>query len=118
VEINVSDTGIGMDETTKIRIFEPFFTTKEIGKEQGLGSRRVGVVQEHLGFVDVESTVAEGSTFHVYLPVPEGAMSGSGELSSVGVDMPADRRRYSLSRMKISCENFSSHCLSRRVTGC
>ncbi len=70
--ISVSDTGIGMDEATYLRVFDPFFTTKDKGKGTGLGLSVVyGVIQSHHGFVDVESQVGHGTTFSLFLPVPD-----------------------------------------------
>ena len=70
-EVAITDTGCGMAPETVGRIFEPFFTTKDIGKGTGLGlSISHGIVTDHGGRIEVESSPGAGSTFRIFLPLP------------------------------------------------
>lgn len=70
LEVRVSDTGTGISETDLQRIFEPFFTTKDPGKGTGMGLSQVyGILRNHGGLVRCESTVGEGTSFRVLLPL-------------------------------------------------
>lgn len=70
IKIKVSDNGPGVPEDIKPRIFDPFFTTKPVGEGTGLGlSISAGIISEHGGSIDVETTEGNGATFTVTLPV-------------------------------------------------
>jgi len=68
VLLSISDTGCGMDDTTKEKIFDPFFSTKgENGTGLGL-SQVYGFIERSGGAIDVYSEVGEGSRFSLYIP--------------------------------------------------
>jgi len=102
VVIKVADSGTGIPPEVMNRIFDPFFTTKPQGKGTGLGLATVlGIVENHGGFVLVESEPGKGAVFQVFIPAgvqPEGAAvraesaatpRGRGELILIVDDEPA-----------------------------
>ncbi|BCS31833.1 hypothetical protein TBR22_A10350 [Luteitalea sp. TBR-22] len=67
--LEVTDTGTGIADHDAPHLFEPFFTTKEAGKGTGLGlATAYGIVTQHGGWIEVESTMGVGATFRVVLP--------------------------------------------------
>ncbi len=72
VEIEIKDTGIGIEPQVLPRIFDPFFTTKETGKGAGIGLFIVhDIIERHGGTISVESKVGEGTRFLIRLPHKE-----------------------------------------------
>ena len=75
VVVEIADDGCGIPPESLPKIFDPFFTTRAIGQGSGLGlSLAHGIVADHGGAIEVESTVGVGTTFRVRLPIrrPEG----------------------------------------------
>jgi CheY-like chemotaxis protein len=71
VQIRVSDQGCGIPPEVLPKIFDPYFSTKLRGTQKGMGLGLTichSVVQKHAGAITVESTLAAGTTFHVFLP--------------------------------------------------
>jgi PAS domain S-box-containing protein len=72
VALSVTDGGSGMEPEVRARALEPFFTTKDAGAGTGLGLAVVyGIVQQHRGEIEIESTPGGGTSVHVYLPALE-----------------------------------------------
>lgn len=69
LSVTVADQGEGIPPDVREHIFEPFFTTKDVGEGTGLGlSIAYGIVQDHNGWIDVESEPGGGSRFTIFLP--------------------------------------------------
>jgi len=125
--IRVSDTGTGILPEHIDKIFDPFFTTKEIGKGTGLGLVTVlGIVKTHGGFIKVNSTVGQGTTFEVFLPATPDATDvighaetpnlprGNGETILVVDD--EENIRDITGRLEFQVKN--THYISLRIISC
>jgi two-component system, cell cycle sensor histidine kinase and response regulator CckA len=99
--ITVRDTGTGMSAEQQARIFDPFFTTKPADRGTGLGLSVVHVIVAHWGgFIEVDSSVGQGTEMRVYLPRAEtqdcSAVSDSGPIDAAGTnpELAGARLRY------------------------
>jgi len=77
VILEVSDTGIGMDEETRRRCLEPFYSTKG-ERGTGLGLAMVfGTMQRHEGEIDIECELGKGTTMRLTFPIREPAKASA-----------------------------------------
>jgi signal transduction histidine kinase/CheY-like chemotaxis protein len=91
VMISVSDTGIGMPESVRLRAFDPFFTTKNAGQGSGMGLSQVyGLVKQSAGEIRIDSHVGRGTTVTIYLPrVPQELVSAQAARKPPSSRVPA-----------------------------
>jgi two-component system, cell cycle sensor histidine kinase and response regulator CckA len=83
--VAVSDTGMGIPEEDLKRIFEPFYTKKAMGRSgTGLGMAVVwGTVRDHNGYIDIQSTVENGTTLTLYFPITKRKICNYGSLALI-----------------------------------
>jgi len=75
VEVEVTDTGLGIQREDLARVFDPFFTTKATGRGTGLGlSVSYGIIKEHAGKIEVSSTPGKGTSFRLEFPAARKAV--------------------------------------------
>ena len=81
VVLSVADQGIGIDAQHLPRIFEPFYTRKQMGRSgTGLGMTVVwGTVQDHQAYIDIQSTLGDGTSFLIYFPACHDTGEENGE---------------------------------------
>ncbi len=75
--MTISDNGFGIPHDIVHSVFDPFFSTKQADKQRGSGlglSIVDAVIKDHDGYIDLESTVGEGTTFYIYVPISREAI--------------------------------------------
>jgi CheY-like chemotaxis protein len=85
VRIAIQDSGAGIPPENLGKIFDPYFSTKEQGSGLGLATSH-SIIKKHGGYITVESSPGQGTTFYIYLP----ATARSNELEQAG-GRPASR---------------------------
>ena len=92
ITLTISDEGVGIDQGDLDKIFDPYFSTREMG--MGLGLATVySVVRNHGGYISVESTPGEGTTFIIHLPAKAEEVSGESYVAPATDEIKAHKKR-------------------------
>ena len=110
--LRVTDEGQGIPGEIQHRVFEPFFTTKEPGKGTGLGLAMVySIVQQNSGYVAFESSIGEGTTFAIYLPLAAAIVPS--QESAAAMSLPEGTETILLVEDEASVRLLSQRILSK-----
>jgi two-component system, cell cycle sensor histidine kinase and response regulator CckA len=82
IKISIMDHGVGIAEKHLSMVFDPYFTTKQEGSGLGL-AMCYSIIKNHEGHITVESRLGVGTTFHIYLPASEKAVSEKEEVKLI-----------------------------------
>ena len=104
IRLSITDTGCGMAPEHLPHLFEPFFTTKDVGKGTGLGLATVfGIVEQHQGWIEVESQLNQGTTFHIYFPRLARKLVNGEQPTAPARGAAVATRRFCWSKMRPPC---------------
>ncbi len=87
VKITISDIGCGIPEDIKHNIFDPFYTTKSSDRRRGSGlglSVVDAVMKDHDGYIDLQSSVGDGTSFYLYFPITRETIDAACEEEILG----------------------------------
>ena len=114
IRITVKDDGSGMSEDVLQKIFEPFFSTKG-DKGTGLGmATSFGTIIEHNGSMDIQSTLGEGTSVHIFFPVDSHKENTESRSSALKVNLNGkkilivDDEEQNLEYMKVLFETYGA----------
>lgn len=120
----IKDNGKGIPPQVLDRIFDPFFTTKEVGKGTGLGLATVWhLISNYGGRVEVDTTVGEGSSFHLWIPVwpvpnsPDRAPRATTPVNSAAVDVLLVEDENMVARTLINALQREGHRVRHIIDG-
>jgi nitrogen-specific signal transduction histidine kinase/DNA-binding NarL/FixJ family response regulator len=113
VSLAFHDTGCGIAPENLPHIFEPFFTTKEVGKGTGLGLATVyGIIEQHNGWITVESEAGRGTTFQIYFPALAAAAVVAPDEPSIG-NLPCGKETILVVEDELPVRSTVCHLLQR-----
>jgi len=113
VMLSITDTGVGMDETTRAHAFEPFFTTKAKGKGTGLGLATVyGIIDQSGGGIAMDTAPDRGTSIRIYLPITDAPAAA--ERQHVGTSATEGTETLLLVEDNDAIREISAQALRRR----